>query len=594
VFDVRDESLHTEQRAGAGRVVLLRDVHDRKAAERALQRAHEALEQRVAERTRALNEANAALEERVAEKMLVEQAALASEQRFRSLFDSAHQLMGTVAEDGTLLAANRTALEFAGVSDGAVLGRPFWEGPWWRHSVELQAELKQAIERAVSGQLAQLEVTHRGQDGTLHHFDFSIKSLARASGGPVLLLAEGHDITQLRRAEEERAELSEQLHHAQKLDSIGRLAGGIAHDFNNLLTIILGQLDLAKLQLARGMSPLHSLEQAEGAGESAAALTRQLLMFARKQPMELRVLQLNDVVSRTHRMLCRVIGEHIRLELHLEPELEHVCMDEGQLEQVLLNLAVNARDAMPDGGLLTVETGTLIAPPAHAQGLQPAHAYVRLRVSDTGSGMSPEVVARIFEPFFTTKGPGKGTGIGLSTVQGVIAQAGGIIDVTTAPGYGTTFDVILPATKGKLEREVRQDSELPRGSERVALVEDQPTVRALAQQQLGLLGYHVVPYASGEEALRELSPEVLRTIDVLVTDVVLSGMNGAALAEHLRRQRADLPVLYMSGYTDEILLSRGVDARGTHYVAKPFSLQDLAQALRRTLEAETPPQRGHT
>jgi nitrogen-specific signal transduction histidine kinase/ActR/RegA family two-component response regulator len=400
----------------------------------------------------------------------------------------------------------------------------------------------------------------------------------------VLLLAEGHEITKLRRAEEERAFLSEQLHHAQKFDSIGRLAGGIAHDFNNLLTVILGQVELSKVQLARGVNTLGGLDQIERAAQSAAGLTRQLLMFARKQPLELKVLQINDVVTRTHRMLSRVMGEDIKLDLQLEPNQLWVRMDEGQLEQVLLNLAVNAQDAMPHGGVLTVITQNLTEAPSGGEALAPAPAYVRLRVSDTGTGMSPEVAEKIFEPFFTTKGLGKGTGIGLSMVHGVVAQAGGIIQLHTRLGEGTTFDVILPASDVAPRRSAPVPSELPRGSERVALVEDQVAVRELAQQQLRMLGYEVMPYPNGEEALRALGREELGRIDLLLTDVVLSGMNGAALAERLRQQRSDLPVLYISGYTDDVVLARGVDASGAHFVHKPFSLKDLAQALRRALD----------
>jgi signal transduction histidine kinase/ActR/RegA family two-component response regulator len=465
-FDARSELLEMTREQVRGRVILLRETTERKAAELALQSAHEALEQRVAERTRELHTANEAMKREIAERELAEQAT--------------------------------------------------------------------------------------------------------------------------RTAEREQALLKDELHHTQKLDSIGQLAGGIAHDFNNLLTVILGQIELSMMSYRRGKDPCDGLEQAAQAAHSASKLTHQLLAFARKQPVSPKVLALNGVIEQTHRMLSRLIGENVTLDLRLGRNLRQVRIDPGQLEQVLVNLAVNARDAMPNGGVLTIATENIALQPAQlaAKHLSPEHIqFVRARIYDTGHGMSPDVMARIFEPFFTTKAPGQGTGIGLATVYGVIKQAGGFVDVLSKEGVGTTFDLYFPSTEASLEapRQVLSDN-VPAGNECVALVEDQPALRELVSDQLSRLGYRVVSFPRAEDALADHGFSVSE-IDLLVTDVLLTGMTGPALVDRLRQSRADLRVLYMSGYSSDEVFARGVDAASSALLYKPFSIKDLAQAMRRVIEA---------
>jgi two-component system cell cycle sensor histidine kinase/response regulator CckA len=501
--------------------------------------------------------------------------------RFRGLFDGAYELISTLNHDGRLTAANRTALDFAGVSEREVIGVPFWEGPWWRHAPELQAELKSAVERAARGELVRLDVTHKNHAGELHQIDFSLKPLLLQGCAASLLLAEGRDVTSLRRAEQERAELREQLHQSQKLESVGRLAGGIAHDFNNLLTIILGQLELSAVIQQRGEDPNPSLAQGIQACQSAASLTRQLLMFARKQVTQPEALQLNEVVEHTQRMLQRVIGENITLALDLAPELSRVWMDRGHLEQLIMNLVVNARDAMPAGGTVTIRT----RPAAKARVAGDALSiqdFIHVEVSDTGVGMSSDVLQKIFEPFFTTKAKGMGTGIGLATVHSVVEEASGMINVRSKLGKGSTFDIYLPITEHAAEPKRPSLGPMPGGHERVVLVEDQSAVRALAVSQLGLLGYRVVAFESAEEALSAL-PAELADYQLVITDVVLQKQSGPALVEQLRKLHTGLRVLYMSGYTDAALPVRDLDT-GARLLHKPFSLKELAQAVRAALD----------
>lgn len=588
-FEARCEALCARGGELRGHVVLLRDVSARKAAELALQRAHDSLEQRVRERTRELHEANATMAQEIAERRRAEDEARDSERRFRALFDGAVHLIGTLAPDGRVLAANRTALDYGGVAAKDVVGTLFWEGPWWRHSPELRAQLRQAVARAADGELVTMEVTHPDRNGVVRDFDFSLKPLMPDAHDGLTLIAEGRDITDLRRAERERAHLREELHHAQKLDSIGRLAGGIAHDFNNLLTVILGQIELALSAAQRGQAVSACLEPAMQAGFSAADLTRQLLAFARKQPNAPRVLSLNEVVAQIHRMLMRLIGEDIELSLELSDDVARVRIDQGHLEQIILNLTVNARDAMTGGGRLRIATENVAVEPSllRARGLPEApNDYACMRVMDSGSGISPEVLARMFEPFFTTKSQGKGTGIGLSTVYGLVTQAGGFIDVQTEQGVGTTFAIFLPATHADRQQSLRPPSpEIPWGTEHIALVEDQAPLRELVSQQLGRLGYQVIAFDRAERALTALSSRTQR-VDLLVSDVVLGGMSGPELVQQLRGERPSLKVLYISGYTDGEVSERGLDEAREQLLHKPFTLRDLAQAVRGVLDGK--------
>jgi two-component system, cell cycle sensor histidine kinase and response regulator CckA len=386
----------------------------------------------------------------------------------------------------------------------------------------------------------------------------------------------------------ERKQLQEQLVRLQKLDAIGRLAGGLAHDFNNLLTVIGGYSDLLVSDLDAG-NPLHRHAAAiNNAAARATALTRQLLAFSRKQVLQLKVLDLNAVVTTLEPMLRRLIGEDIRLVVGLAPTLGRVKADPGQLEQVLLNLVVNARDAMPQGGTLTIETTNVAghALVAHRQASVPPGSYVRLAVHDTGVGMDAATRSRLFEPFFTTKAPGQGTGLGLSTVYGIITQSEGHIAVDSAPAHGATFTIYLPRVEEAIAagQRARARPETPRGRETVLVVEDEASVRSVARTMLELHGYRVLEAGGGEEALR-IGARPEGPVQLLLTDVVMPGMSGPEVAQRLSRVHPELKVLYMSGYTDEAILRHGVPELSPAFVQKPFSAETLGWKVREVLDA---------
>jgi two-component system, cell cycle sensor histidine kinase and response regulator CckA len=405
--------------------------------------------------------------------------------------------------------------------------------------------------------------------------------LRGADGRPQLEVAMVENIT-------DQKLLEEQLRQSQKMEAVGLLAGGVAHDFNNLLTVISGSTELllgdaADLDPSRGR-----LQAIRTAADQAAALTRQLLAFSRKQVLQPKVLDLNAAVSETESMLRRLIGAHIELTTALDPNLGLVRADPGQIGQVILNLAVNARDAMAAGGRLTIETANLDLDEAEARhrlALEPGR-YVTISVTDTGHGMDEETQARIFEPFFTTKEQGRGTGLGLATVYGILAQSGGGIDVRSAPGAGTTFTVCLPCLdEGAAEREGPARVPRPaRGSETILLVEDETAVRTLFVDVLDAEGYTVLAADDVEDALR-LCDEHGGPIELMLTDVVMPGMSGPELAGRLLRARPALKVVFMSGYTDDAVARNGELGPGALFLQKPFSIDVLLRTVREVLDA---------
>jgi signal transduction histidine kinase/CheY-like chemotaxis protein len=390
------------------------------------------------------------------------------------------------------------------------------------------------------------------------------------------------------RMEKERARLESQLHQSQKLEAIGRLAGGIAHDFNNLLTVVWSYSELIRDQIP-GNSPLSTPAREIGkAAERAAALTRQLLAFGRHQVIRPEVLDLNDVVGDIERMLNRLIGEDIDLECRRGPNLWGVMADRGRIEQVIVNLAVNARDAMPHGGRLTIETSNVALDAEFARvhvGVQPG-PYVLLAVSDTGVGMNAETRTHLFEPFFTTKEGGRGTGLGLATVYGIVAQAGGHIWVYSEPGRGATFTIYLPRTEAGREDAPASSPTLTavQGHEAILLVEDDESVRALTATILRSHGFVALEAASGEEAEALMEHEGHR-IDLVLSDIVLSGISGPHLVERLRRKWPTLRVVFMSGYADDAVVRHGLLEREVAFVQKPFVPDVLLRKLRETLDA---------
>ncbi len=403
-------------------------------------------------------------------------------------------------------------------------------------------------------------------------------------------LRRAHDELEARVEERTAAlrESQEQLAQAQKMEAIGQLAGGVAHDFNNLLTIITGYSELILGRLGADDPHRAAVADIRQAGERAAALTRQLLAFSRKQILEPRILDLNDIVAGTEKILRRLIGEDIDLTCTLSPDLHRVKVDPGQMEQVILNLAVNARDAMPRGGRLTIETRNAerTASPSPATSPGEAARSVLLSVGDTGGGMTPEIKSRIFEPFFTTKGPGKGTGLGLSTVYGIVQQSGGRIAVRSDPGAGTEFEIMLPACDEAPAAPVRSDARLravPHGSETILLVEDEEAVRRIVKLVLESSGYEVLVANGGREAL-EVADAHRGRIHLLITDVVMPEMSGREVADLLRSRVPSLGVLFISGYTDDAVMRHGIADTGEAFLQKPFSPLSLAKKVRDVLD----------
>jgi signal transduction histidine kinase/CheY-like chemotaxis protein len=450
---------------------------------------------------------------------------------------------------------------------------------------------RQTIKTKLSGSMPcgkTFDRTYIRKDGTTLPVVIEDALIRDAEGKITGIHATTQDITERKRAEKELADLQEQLRQSQKIEAIGQLAGGIAHDFNNLLTVIKGYTQLSLLDLKENDPLRENIQEIQKAAQRAADLTRQLLAFSRRQILDPKVLDLNSLLRDTDKMLRRIIGEDIELVLLLSEELGKVKIDPGQIEQVIFNLALNARDAMLSGGKLTIETANVNLDEEYTHthiGVIPGH-YVRLSVSDTGVGMSQEVREKAFEPFFTTKEQGKGTGLGLSTVYGIVNQSKGNIWVYSEPGHGTTFKIHLPSVMEELDSLPERDEtdSFPGGRETVLLVEDEPSVRDLANRLLKQQGYTVLEAANGEEALRLVQENMGERIHLLLTDVVLPQIGGKELADKLKMFRPDLKVLYTSGYTDYAIVHHGVLDSGTHFLQKPFSLKTLSRKVREALD----------
>jgi two-component system, cell cycle sensor histidine kinase and response regulator CckA len=415
-------------------------------------------------------------------------------------------------------------------------------------------------------------------DGSIRWLSGTGRVLLGEDGTPVRTVGVSVDVT-------ERRSLEDQYQQAQKMEAVGRLAGGVAHDFNNLLTVILGYCDLLLEEFDADDPRLGSLAQIHEAGGRAAGLTRQLLAFSRKQVIEPTLLDLNVVVSDLRPMLARLIGEDVRVLMGLRPNLALVVADRGQVEQVVMNLAVNARDAMPTGGTLTIETANVDGLGATTQPAASAGAYVSLTVTDTGTGMTPEVKARMFEPFFTTKEAGKGTGLGMATVYSIVTRCGGQVNVSSDLGKGTSFRIRFPRAEGEhitvpVPAPVRV-APVPTGLHTVLVVEDDESLRELARKILRRHGYNVLLAADANEARRVFSENP--AIDVVLTDVIMPGESGPELTRQLVTQRPALKVIYMSGYTEEAIVHHGVLKLGIAFLNKPFTSETLGAKLREVL-----------
>jgi two-component system cell cycle sensor histidine kinase/response regulator CckA len=502
-----------------------------------------------------------------------ETALRASEQRHRSLVDLAADGIVVWSPIEGISESNRQVSELTGYSPAELRGRPL-------EALFLPAELVRDPVRhdaVARGETVVLERLIRRKDGGVRPVEMSTKRMPDGTNQSIL-----RDASERRRAEAERESLEARLRQAQKMEAVGRLAGGVAHDFNNRLTAITGSLTMALRSVPEDSPARRWLAEVDRSAWRAAGLTRHLLAFSRQQVIEPRVFDLRAVVEGAASLVSRTIGEDVRLHLRVPDEPCPVLVDQGQMEQVILNLATNARDAMPGGGSLTLEVGWSAEAPLPT-GERPPHRFAVLRVSDTGHGMAGSVRARIFEPFFTTKPAGTGTGLGLAMVYGAVEQNGGRIEVDSAPGRGTTFRICLPeATPGEPAVVEPFPDDVPRGTETILCVEDEATVREVTAEQLRSLGYRVLACASGVEALK-VAAEHDGPIHLLLTDVVMPDLNGRDLAASLLAVRKDIRVLYTTGYGEDVVARHGIVEDGLLLVEKPFSLAALAQQVRRAL-----------
>jgi two-component system cell cycle sensor histidine kinase/response regulator CckA len=499
--------------------------------------------------------------------------------RLAAILEASPDFVGT-ADAVTLRVTwiNRAGRRMVGLSDDEDVSHLFVQDfqPAW----VLESLLDEIISVAVR------EGLWVGESGLLHRNGQEIPVLKtvvahrRGDGKVEYISTVAHDLR-------DRKQLEAQLLQAQKMESIGRLAGGVAHDFNNMLTAIIGYTELAKAQLPADHPVQHDLNNVHDAARRSAALTRQLLAFARKQVISPRAVDLNELIQRMDAMLTRLLGEDIQLNTRLDPNLAAVLIDPGQFEQVLMNLVVNARDAMPEGGTLRIETANASLDEAWCHqhpGTVPGE-YGLVRVSDTGSGMSREVMEHLFEPFFTTKASGEGTGLGLATCYGIIKQSGGTIGVSSELGRGTTFDIYVPRYTGEaaVAGEARRAIPLQNaGRETILLVEDETVVRDLAQRALAARGYRILTASDGRDAV-----EIARThqgaIDLVLSDVVMPHMGVAELAANLRAHRPGIRLLFMSGYSETAVHKHGVIEAGAGLVQKPFTPETLARQVREAL-----------
>ncbi|MCL4818208.1 MAG: response regulator [Vicinamibacteria bacterium] len=440
----------------------------------------------------------------------------------------------------------------------------------------------------LAGDVWRGELVNRRKDGSLYPEEQTITPVRDGSGAITHFIAVKQDVSERREAEAKRLALETQLRQAQKMESVGRLAGGVAHDFNNALGVVLGHADLALKEVPPGSALARHLEAIREAGRRSANLTRQLLGFARQQPAELQLLDVNDRIEGMLRLLRQLIGEDVRLGWRPGAGLWPVRADPGQIDQLVSNLVVNARDAITGVGAIDVATRNLEADEAFVgarPGLVPGQ-YVCLDVKDDGSGIAPDLLERIFEPFFTTKATGRGTGLGLATVYGIARQNGGYVGVESEPGRGSTFTVLLPALAGQREAEAPATAteELRGGSETVLVVEDEPAMLEVTRDVLVDLGYRVLATSSPGEALSIAAAEGDR-LDLLVTDLVMPLMNGRELAALLQARHPRLRCVFVSGYTADIVTQRGIVEPGVQLLSKPFTASELAARVRKVMDA---------
>jgi len=519
-----------------------------------------------------------AVQRDITERKATEAALRESELRYRTLAEAAQDSIFIVDRDARIVYKNAASGERFGIRSQDAVGKRLAEVFPPETADAMWRELSIVFE---TGERRSTESSFATPSGDVSLETWLVPMIGR-DGRPEAVMGVARDVTG-------RRLLERQFLQAQKMEAIGQLAGGIAHDFNNVLTAILGYSELV-LDAVRGDAQLRAdVEEIYKAGQRAGRLTRQLLAFSRKQLLAPQVLDLNDVLKELNKMLARVIGEDVHLAIVETPSLDRVKVDPGQIEQVILNLAVNARDAMPRGGTLRIATDHVDVTPAAARrhpGMTPGR-YVTVTVRDSGCGMSREILAHVFEPFFTTKPVGKGTGLGLATVYGIVKQSGGYVAIDSEPGHGTTVTIYLQSVGSAPIEDARPAAVAPpRGTETILLVEDEPGVRALMQRTLEQSGYAVLKPTSVAEAVA-IAAEPGRRIDMLLTDVVMPDLSGPDVAQRVVRLHPDVKVLYVSGFTNQIALDTGALSRRAAFLAKPFSPQALASKVRECLDLQS-------
>ncbi|KAF0181318.1 MAG: PAS/PAC sensor hybrid histidine kinase [Nitrospirae bacterium] len=524
-----------------------------------------------------------------------EKALAASEEKYSKAFRNSADVVGIARlSDGSIMEVSDVFYETFGYVPEEIIGKiggvrghegtdgfALWESAEERSSVFAQL----ASEKSVKN----LELAWYAKSSDCFVGLFSAEIIL--IGGQSCIIFVWHDITDRKKAEEKRQELEDRLRQTQKIESIGMLVGGIAHDFNNVLTPIFGYAEMLLAKVDKADGRYNKILQIKLAAERASALTRQLLAFSRRQVLELRVLDLALIIKQCEQMLRRTIREDINIDMRISPDVGLIKADRGQIEQVLMNLAVNAQDAMPNGGTMLIGAKNVMLDDSYVMAHPDASAgpHVVLSVSDTGTGIDPKIREHLFEPFYTTKEEGKGTGLGLSTVYGIVKQHGGSISVYSEPGRGTVFHVYMPRVPSDIAADSSpfaetQPAQLPRGDELILLVEDDDMVRTLAVEMLDMLGYRVIAADSAESCFA-LFEQSKNEIALLLTDVIMPNMNGKQIYEHLAAKHPALKVIFMSGYAGDVISHHGVLDDNVHFMQKPLSLQTLAENIRHVLDS---------
>jgi two-component system cell cycle sensor histidine kinase/response regulator CckA len=528
----------------------------------------------------------AELEKFEEDRKRLQSALKESERKFQEFYDEAPVGYHELDTKARITRINLKELQMLGYSSGEMLGKPVWK------FFEEEDTTRKVILAKLSGDVSfhnTFERTYRRKDGTTLPVLVEERVIRDKENQIIGIRSTVEDITERRRTEEALRKSEEQLRQWQRVEAIGRLAGGVAHDFNNLLMTIKGCSELLLGAFDRRDPRREEVDEILKAADRATSLTRQLLAFGRRQVLQPQVLDLNAVVMNMDKMLRRLIGEDVQLITCLDPNLWSVKVDPGMIEQVIMNLAVNSRDAMPSGGKLTIETTNVTHDEnyaSHHVSVKPGF-YVMLAISDTGCGMDKETQSHLFEPFFTTKETGKGTGLGLSTVYGIIKQSGGNVWAYSEPGLGTTFKIYLPqvekGAKAYRPRLKPKEAGAAGGTETILLVEDEEAVRSMVSKVLQNRGYTVLEARHGNEAV-EVSERYEGSINLMVTDVVMPQMSGRELAERLTTLRPKMHVLYMSGYPDNTIVQHGVLEPGTSFLQKPFTISALETKVREILD----------